>query len=205
MLSYLVISVINAVINGINSALGWLGVHINNIAKMAPISEMNVDLQSQINAKLEAVNGLIDDYRQRAEELYNEQIGSLKKLLSLGLISENEYQTRVGNLNEQMSQIRGDENSAQVQKLTSIADILEKIRELQEAKNQLESGNYVSVPGIDSKTVESAPAIAKTVQPATQPVVNVTVQGSVVTNEELADVVERSVRRGYRRGSLEYD
>lgn len=102
-----VIDLINGVIGAINSALGWLGVDISYIERLKTTEEI-ANQEAEIKKKMEEVSDqmqvLRDDFEKRRQEIndaYQKNIQSLRKLLEIGTMGEEEYARRVSELNAQ--------------------------------------------------------------------------------------------------------
>ncbi|WP_304225415.1 hypothetical protein [Gracilinema caldarium] len=102
-----IIDLINGVIGAINSALGWLGVDINYIERLKTTEEI-ANQEAEIKKKMEEVSdqmqALRDDFEKRRQEIndaYQKNIQSLRKLLEIGAMGEEEYARRVSELNAQ--------------------------------------------------------------------------------------------------------
>jgi tape measure domain-containing protein len=128
-----IIAVINAVIRGINWALGWLGVHISQIEKLQTSDEI-ARAQKLIKQKAEAVAAAIDGIRtifdsrkQELSDAYQKNIGALRNLLELGALTEADFSARVAQTNEgYKSDLQSvlDEEKSQLAVLQGILDRL---------------------------------------------------------------------------------
>lgn len=136
-----VIGLINGVIKAINWALGWLGVSIPYLKQLKTTEEIASEEQ-QIKQKMEWVAEEMDRIRElfatrrrEIEDAYQKNISSLRKLLEIGAMGEEEYARRVTQLN--------------IQRDTALNALKEEeknqLAELQKIYDQLSSGINVTV------------------------------------------------------------
>lgn len=124
-----IIDLINGVIQAINNALGWAGVNLRYLDRLKTTEEI-ANEEAEIKKKMEAVSdqmqAIRDDFEKRRQEIndaYQKNIQSLRKLLEIGALGEEEYDSRVRALNAQkdtalsaLSQLEKDQ-LAQLQKI----------------------------------------------------------------------------------------
>lgn len=150
-----IIDLINGVIGAINWALGWAGVHINYIERLKTTTEI-AEQEAIIKKKMEEISdqmqALRDDFARRRQEIndaYQKNLSSLRKLLEIGALGEEEYARRVTALNAQKDQA------------IALLDQTEKsqLAELQKIYDQLSKGiNVYTQNGSAPSSSGSAPA-----------------------------------------------
>jgi hypothetical protein len=216
-----IISAINSVISLINNALGWAGVHINEIEKLSTTSELAAaeDVLTAAEDKIsQAMTDLSDTFSKRKKDLedaYNKNINSLQNLLELGAISETNYASRVTALNNQFTIDKASLNDSETAQLAILEDILNELKD-----GNLTAAQALALAGLSSYDVgtasvprESVARVHKgeTIIPAsfaeglrngdltlgrssdgtTIYKTEVFVGGSVLTEDDLADTIDR--------------
>ncbi|WP_304223129.1 hypothetical protein [Gracilinema caldarium] len=149
-----IIDLINGVIGAINWALGWAGVNISYIERLKTTTEI-AEQEAIIKKKMEEISdqmqALRDDFSRRRQEIndaYQKNLSSLRKLLEIGALGEEEYARRVTTLNVQKEQA------------IALLDQTEKsqLTELQKIYDQLSKGiNVYTQNGSAPSSSSSAP------------------------------------------------
>ncbi|HOV64577.1 MAG TPA: hypothetical protein PLG43_11920, partial [Spirochaetia bacterium] len=272
-----VIELLNTMIAAINWALGWLGVSISYIDKLKTSTDLMDGINRQLEAiddQMQAVRDMFDDRRKDLDDAYQKNVTSLKNLLELGAISENDYAQRMSQTNKQYESAVDALEAEEKQQL----DVLQEIRDRlnsginvyqqsgsapevttmwdEAAKTAKSWGSDVPVLGhVAGYAVGAAKGLIKgigkifgfaegaveipfdqiavvhkgeTIVPKTfaaglrsgeltlgkgsasspivyQTTVNVTVQGSVQAENNLADTIARTINKRERRGMLELE
>ena len=149
-----IIDLINGVIRAINKALGWLGVdidyikHVQTTAEIADQEEAIKDRMEEISDEMQALRDEFERRRQEINDIYQKNIQSLRKLLEIGAMGEEEYARRVTELNAQ--------KDAALEALEEVED--EQLSELQKIYDQLSQGiNVYTQNGSTNVGVASAP------------------------------------------------
>ncbi len=129
-----IIWVVNAVIDGINSALGWLGVHINRLAELQPIQDTYVASQTELASQVEGVNDTMDDVRKifekkkdQLQDAYDANIRSIQDLLEVGAISLTQYDQMVSGYNTKLDTDLAQLESAEEAQLDALKEMLERL------------------------------------------------------------------------------
>jgi hypothetical protein len=129
------ISIVNGVIQAINSALGWAGVSISYVAALKTTAQIAAEAD-EIAAKVDAVSdtmsdvqAIFDDKKNDLKEAYDKNISALKNLLELGAISATDYASRISTLNSDYTaavKVLETQEKAQLKTLQEILDSLNK-------------------------------------------------------------------------------
>jgi hypothetical protein len=221
-----IIWVINGIIGAINFALGWAGVHLQTLETLKTTKEI-ANIQAQIAEKEGIVNDQLsqltadfDKQRAKLNDAYDLNVTSLKRLLEVGAIDSAEYSSRIESLNAS--------HQTDIDNLTS--EEKKQSGYLQEILKQLQSGNNVAVPSFDVGTTSVPRDMlamihkGETIIPAdfsaglrrgdlalgntgkmsgTTTVISITVEGSIHSEDGLADTLARKISRRVGRGQLE--
>jgi hypothetical protein len=128
-----IIGIINAVIDGIDKALGIFGVNIPKIAALLSSTEI-AEQQQRIADKTKAVSEAMDSVRaifatrrQELDDAYQKNVGSLKNLLELGAISEADYAGRMAAVNTAHAAELATLDATEKSQLTVLQDVLTKL------------------------------------------------------------------------------
>jgi len=129
------IGMINGVIKLINKALGWLGVHIEELGKIATTTELEAtekamsDAKDKLSKAMSDLSETFDEKRSDLQDAYNKNISSLQNLLELGAISEADYASRVGSLNTQFDLDMASLDEQETAQTAILEDILKELED----------------------------------------------------------------------------
>ena len=94
------IDIVNGIIVALNTTLGWLGVNIKLMNKLATTTEL-LTASQQAAISQDALSETISYLQDKLNDLVDDQISSLKDLYEVGAISASDYEAQVETLNDQ--------------------------------------------------------------------------------------------------------
>ena len=186
------------------------------------------DKLDAVNETISAVQEIFDEKKDALKDAYDSNISALKNLLELGAISEADYASRVATANASyatsLASLTAQED-AQLATLQSILDALNAGNDI--SKDALRSAGVAGYAGGAIEIPQTQPAIVhkgESIIPAsfaeglrrgdltlsksgssatTINQVNITVEGSVTTEDGLVDSIATKMSRKLKRGQLE--
>ena len=151
------IDAMNGLIRIINNALGWLGVHINELEKLSTTTELaaaekaTADAEDKLSSAMTSLSDTFDEKRSDLEDAYSKNIDSLQNLLELGAIGEQDYASRVTALNEQFKFDMASLDDSETAQLAILEDILKELQD-----GNLSAAQALALAGLDSYAVGTA-------------------------------------------------
>jgi hypothetical protein len=127
------IDMINGVIEGINHALGWLGVDIKPLERLKTTTEALAKAQEdaakavRASKAMDALSQTLDYLKNKLNDTIDTQVKSLQDLYEVGAISAQDYQSQVNALNAQRDTKYTNTVSVADQQLDNLKSISERI------------------------------------------------------------------------------
>ena len=159
------IDIVNGVIRAINNALGWLGVDIDYLDRLqttAEIAEQEEAIKKRMEEISDEMQALRDEFERRRQEIndiYQKNIQSLRKLLEIGVMGEEEYARRVTELNAQkdtaLEALKASED-AQLSELQKIYDQLSQGINVYTQNGSASTGAPINAPAETSGLQDAA-------------------------------------------------
>jgi hypothetical protein len=229
-----VINTINAVIKLLNK-LPFVNIKLlETLQTSTQIAAAEKQIAEKIEAvsdTMDAVSDMFDERREDLDDAYSKNVTSLKNLLELGAISESDYASRMDRVNTQYEAsvaALDAQEEAQLAVLQSILDALNDGNNIATAALRAAGVQGYAVGAVEIPQTQAAIVHkGETIIPASfaeglrsgqltlgkgsssssvyQTVVNVTVQGSVQAENNLADAIARRINQRERRGMLELE
>ena len=184
------VDIVNDIITLLNK-LPW--VNINKLEKLNYVGEMAEEMAETVAKNLDAVKRKFERQKSVVESLLDAQLDALKSQYELGLISRHEYEEQAEKYAEEADSKIYDINSTMEKHLEAIKNGTEDIEDVLSGDIKGLLAEKSRIPAVSESINTVNPNKKGTLVSCS---VNVSVSGSVTTEQELADVVYKNVVRG---------